>query len=153
MVENIADKGVDGVIVAENSFHLSKLSFALFDNLIVGMLCHNVIFGINHLQGRFVKIELDYTAFIVNRTCSTVLNSLCHIIYVDIISEYLTSATVFRRNRCTRKADICSIRKCITNNTSSSYFNLTGLSVYCFGKSILTSVCFISHNYNIVAFR
>ena len=110
MVENIANKGVDSVIVTENSFHLSKLSFALFYNLLVGIPSHNVILFINHLQGRFVKIELDYTAFIVNRACRSILNRLCHIVNIDIITEYFTSAAVFRRNWCTRKADICSVR-------------------------------------------
>ena len=95
MVENIANKRIDRVVVAENSFHLSKLFFALFNHFGIGILGHNVVFGVNQLQRLFIKIKFDNTALIVNRAGSTVLDSLSHIVNVYVIAEHLTSASVF----------------------------------------------------------
>jgi len=110
MVKNIANKGINGVIVSEYSFHLSKLTLTLFDDFLISIGSHNVILCINHLQSCFIKIELNNTAFIINRACCSILNRLCHIVNVDIITEHLTSAAVFGRNRRTCKSNICSVR-------------------------------------------
>ena len=95
MVEYIAYKRIDGVIIAKDCFHLTEFTLALFDNFFVCVGGHNIILGINQPQRCFVEIELDNTAFVINRACSTVLNRLCHIVNVDIVTEYFTGATVF----------------------------------------------------------
>ena len=110
MVENITNKGIDGVIVSKYSFHLSKLMLAFFNNLFIGILSHYVIFFVDQFERSLIKIKFDYTAFVVYRAGSSVLNRLCHIIDVNIISEHLTGAAVFGGNRCTGKANICSVR-------------------------------------------
>ena len=160
MVKNITNKRINGIIITKNRFHLSQLSFAFFNNLLIGIFSHNIILCINHLQSCFVKIKLYYTTLIVNRASCTIFHSLCHIINVDIIAEYLTSTSIFRRNRCTCKSDICSIRKCVADNsccadnTLCNFFTIFIFSnLNLFSKSILTSVSLISHYYNIVAFR
>jgi len=160
MVKNITNKRINGIIITKNRFHLSQLSFAFFNNPLIGIFSHNIILFVNHLQGCFVKIKLYYTTLIVNRASCSILHSLCHIINVDIITEHLTSTAIFRRNWCTCKSDICSIRKCVadnsccTDNTLCNFFTIFVFSnLNLFSKSILTSVCLISHYYNIVAFR
>ena len=95
MVEYIAYKRIDGVIIAEDCFHLTEFTLALFDNFFVCVGRHNIILGINQPQRCFVKIEFNYTAFVINRAGCSVLDSLCHIVNVDVVTEYLTGTAVF----------------------------------------------------------
>lgn len=110
MVENITNKGIDYVIVSKYSFHLSKLMLTFFNNLFIGILSHYVIFFVDQFERSLIKIKFDYTAFVVYRAGSSVLNRLCHIVDINVISEYLTGAAVFGGNRRTSKANICSVR-------------------------------------------
>ena len=160
MVKNIVNKGLYRIIVTEDSFHLPKLTLAFLYYVSIGILRHDLIFGVDQFQSVFIEFQLHDTAFIVDRTCRTVLDSLCHVIDVNIISEYFTGISVLSGNRRTRKADICSIRERITDNSSCTD-DLTGnkLAVLIlrhldlFGKTVLPSMSFISHDNNISSFR
>ena len=72
------------------------------------------------MQRLFIKLEMDDAAFIVNRSGRSVLNCLSHIVNVDIITEHLTGAPIFRRDGSTGEADVCSVRKAITDNTGGT---------------------------------
>ena len=67
-------------------YFTGSLAFVMY-NFFVGILRHNIILGINHLQSCFVKIKLDYPAFIVDRTRSSIFNRLRHVVYIDIVAE------------------------------------------------------------------
>ena len=95
MVENIVNKGLYRIIVTEDSFHLPKLTLAFLYHIGIGILRHDIIFGIYQFQSAFIEFQLHDTALIVNRTSSTVLNSLRHIVNVDIVTEHLTGVSIF----------------------------------------------------------
>ena len=95
MVENIVHKRADGLVSPQNCLHLAKFLLTLFDNIRIGILCHQVILIVNKMQRLFIKLEMDDTAFIVNRSGRSVLNCLRHIVNVDIITEHLTGAPIF----------------------------------------------------------
>ena len=159
VIENIVNKGFYCIIVTEDSFHLSKFTLAFLYHIGIGILRHDLIFGIYQFQGIFIEFQLHDTALIVNRTSSTVLNSLCHIINVDIITEHLTGVSIFHSDRRSRKSDICSVRERITDNSSRTD-DLTGnkLAVLVlrhfdfFCQTILSSMSFVSHNNDVSAF-
>ena len=127
MVKNIADERVDGVVVAQYSFHLSQCFLALFNNLRIGIVRHDFILCINHVQRSFIKVELNDTAFVINRAGCTIFNSLRHIINVYIITEHFTGAAVFRGNRCSGETNVCSVRQTISYNAGSTYNTLGDL--------------------------
>jgi len=81
--------------MTEDSFHLSQLSLAALDDISISILSHDVIFRVDKPQC-VVEFQLHNTAFIIDRTCSTVLDSLRHIIDVDVITEYLTGISVLQ---------------------------------------------------------
>ncbi|MPN19817.1 hypothetical protein SDC9_167189 [bioreactor metagenome] len=60
------------------------------------------------------------TALVVDRSGCTVLHGLGHIINVDVITEHLTGAAVFRGNRGSGKANVCSIRQAVSDNAGST---------------------------------
>ena len=120
MVENIVYQRTDRLVSPQNRLHLAKFLFALFDNIRIGILCHQVILIVNKMQGLFIKLEMDDAAFIVNRSGRSVLNCLSHIVNVDIITEHLTGAPIFRRDGSAGEANVCSVRKTITNNPGSA---------------------------------
>ena len=120
MVENIVYQRTDRLVGPQNCLHLAKFFFALFDNIRIGILCHQVILIVNKMQRLFIKLEMDDAAFIVNRSGRSILNCLSHIVNVDIITEHLTGAAVFRRDRCASKANICSVRERITDDSGST---------------------------------
>ena len=160
VIENIVNKGFYSIIVTEDSFHLPKLTLAFLYYISIGILCHDLIFGVYQFQGVFIEFQLHDTALIVNGTSRTVLNSLRHIVNVDIVTEHLTGVPILSGYRSTRKADICSIRERITDNSSRAD-DLTGnkLAVLILGhldffcQTILPSMGFISHNDDISSFR
>ena len=134
--------------------------FAFLYNFTICIQRHQIIFSINQPQCCLIKIQSDNTTFIINRSCCTILNRLRHIIDIDIIAKDLPRTTVFCRNRCSCKTNICSIRQCITNKsscTNNTFCYFLTRFILCnlnfFSKSILPSMCFIRHNYNIMTFR
>ena len=120
MVENIVYQRTDRLVSPQNCLHLAKFLFALFDNIRIGILCHQVILIVNKMQRLFIKLEMDDAAFIVNRSGRSILNCLSHIVNVDIITEHLTGAPIFRRDGSSGEANVCSVRKTITNNPGSA---------------------------------
>ena len=160
MVKNIRDQRIDGIIVAQNSFHLTKGSFALFNNLWISIMSHDFILCINQAQRSFIQIKFDNSAFIINRAGCAIFNSLSHIIDVNIITEHFTSAAVFRRNRSSSKSDVCSIRQAVTNDTGSTNYTLCNFFAFIvlghfnsFSQTILTTMSFVSHYYDISTLR
>ena len=95
MVKNITDKGIDSIIIAKNSFHLTKFTLAFLNYFSISIFSHNIIFTINQPKSIFIKVKLDNSALVINRSCCSILNRLCHIININIITKYFTSAAVF----------------------------------------------------------
>ena len=160
MVKNIADQRVYGVVVAQYGFHLSQCFLALFNNLRICIVRHDFILGINHAQRSFIQVELNDTAFVINRAGCTIFNSLRHIINVDVVTEHFTSAAVFRGNRCSGKTDVCSVRQAVSDNSCSTYNTLGDFFTVLilghfnlFGQAVLSTVGFVCHNDDISALR
>ena len=80
----------------ENGFHLSKLMLAFLNNFGVGVMRHYIIFGVDKAQSVLVEFEMNNSALVINRSGSTVLYRLRHIVNIDIISEHLAGAFVFQ---------------------------------------------------------
>ena len=120
MVKNIADQRVDGIIVAQYGFHLSESFLALFNNFRISIMCHDFILCINHVQRSFIQVELNDTAFVIDRAGCAIFDSLRHIINVDVITEHFTGAAVFRGNRSSGEANVCSIRQAVSDNAGST---------------------------------
>ena len=125
MVKNITDQGVDGVVVAQHGFHLSECFLALFNNFRVSIMRHDFILCINHVQCSFIQIEFNDTAFVIDRASCAILDSLRHIINVNVITEHLTGAAVFRGNRGSGEANVCSIRQAVADNAGGAYNTLS----------------------------
>ena len=149
---------MDGLISPQNCFHLTEFFFALFDNVWIGILSHQVVFIIYDMQRFFIQLKMDDPALIVNRSGCTVFNRLRHIINIDIITKYFTGAAILRRDRCTGETDVCSVRKTVPDNTGSAndglrfhlaVFLLTDHNFLC--QSVLAAVCFICHDDDIPA--
>ena len=85
---------------------------------------HDFILCINHAQRSFIQIELNDTAFVIDRASCAIFDSLRHIINVDVITEHLTGAAVFRGNRGSGKANVCSIRQAVSDNAGSAHNTL-----------------------------
>ena len=47
MIENIVHKGIDCVLISENSLHLTELTLATLNYRRISIVRHNLIFGIN----------------------------------------------------------------------------------------------------------
>ena len=149
---------MDGLISPQNCFHLTKFFFALFDNVWIGILRHQVILIINEMQRFFIQLKMNDPALIVNRSGRTVLNRLCHIINIDIITEHFTGAAILRRDRRTGKTDVCSVRKAVPDNTGSAndglrfhlaVFLLPNHNFLC--QSVLAAMRLICHDDDIPA--
>ena len=69
-----------------------------------------LVFSINHLDGLFVKLKIDYAGLIEYRASGAVLNRLRHVIDVDVVTENLLCITVFQRDWSTRKPNKRRIR-------------------------------------------
>ena len=95
VIENIVNKGFYSIIVTEDSFHLSKLTLAFLDYIGVGILRHDIVFSIYQFERIRIEFQLHNTALIVNRTCRSILHSLCHIVNIDIITKNFTRISIF----------------------------------------------------------
>ena len=151
MVENVGDKCVNGSVISEDSFHSAQFMLTLFDNTLISLCSHQVVFLIDRSQSIFIELEFYDTAFIINRACRAVLYRLRHIININVITEYLAGTFVFGRYRCTCKAYVCCIWQIISDDTGGSVFQFTSFGFNAFGKTILSTVSFVSHNDNISA--
>ena len=105
-------------------------------------------------------MQFDNTAFIVDRACCTILDSLRHIVDVDIIAKHFTGTAILGGNRRAGKADVCSVGQAVADNTSRANNTLGdffAILVCCdfdfFRKSVLPTMCFICHHDNIAALR
>ena len=153
MKEYIVYKGVYSFIIAQEHFHLAKLMLAFLDNFFIGIFSHEVIFFIYQLQSFFIKFKFDNPAFIVYRAGCSVFHRLSHIVNIDVVAEYFSGTSVSSGNRSAGKTYITRIGKTVPNNTGSAYNSfcdfLSGL-IFCYfnllGKSVLSSMSFISHN-------
>ena len=101
---------------------------------------------------------MDNTAFIINRECCSILDSLSHIVDVDIISKHFPSAAILGGNRCAGKTNVCSIWQAVPNNAGCangsrdlkfSIFLFLGNHFFC--QTILASMCFICHYHDVPA--
>ena len=120
MVKNITDQRIDSIIVAQYGFHLSESFLALFNNLRISIMCHDFILCINHVKRSLIEFQLNNTAFVIDRTGCAIFDSLRHIINVNVITEHLTGAAVFRGNRSSGKANVCSVRQAVSDNAGST---------------------------------
>ena len=105
-------------------------------------------------------MQFDNTAFIVDRACCTILDSLRHIVDVNVITEHLTGAAIFGRNRRTGKADVCSIGQAVADNASranNTFGDFFAILVSCdfdsLRKPVLPTVGLICHHDDIAALR
>ena len=94
MVENIRHKRGNRSVIAEYRFHTPQLVLALLNDTCVSVLRHNVIFLVYQLNSRFVQFELHDTALIVNGAGRTVLDSLGHIININVVTEHLSGTLI-----------------------------------------------------------
>ena len=96
MIYNVVDQGVDGLLSTQNRLHLAQFLFALFDDIRISILSHDVILLINQVQCAFIQFEMNDSALIVDRPCRSIFHSLRHIVNVDIIAENLAGAPILR---------------------------------------------------------
>ena len=110
MIKYITNKRIYRLVIAKDSFHLSKLFFTFFNNISICIFSHNIIFLINQTQCLLIKLQFHNTTLIINWSCSTILYCLSHVIDINIISEYFSRISVFHRYRSTGKSNIGCIR-------------------------------------------
>ena len=109
VVEDVTNQRVYRLVSTKNRFHLTKLFFALFNDIRICILRHNVIFCVDEMQCVLVQLEMNNTTLIVNRSGSTIFDGLRRIINVNAITEHFTGASVFGGNRSAGKPDISSV--------------------------------------------
>ena len=162
MIQDIKDQGINRLGISENRFHLAKHLLALPDHSLICLAgsCHEVIFLVNLLQSLLIQMQFHDTAFIINRAGCPILDSLRHIINVDIVTENSTGIMIPGGNRCAGKPDKGCIRQAVTNDAGSaddpSGFLFTLFVRYHldpFSQSVLTAVRFVCHNDDIPTFR
>ena len=158
VVENIADQRIDGLIRAEDGLHLPQLFLALFNDGGVGILRHDVILGVNEPQGVLVQLEVDDTAFIVDRAGGAVLHRLGHVVDIDVVAEDLPGAAILGGNGRAGKADVCSSRQAVADDPRRADYGLDlqlALVVlpgdHLFREAVLSPVGFVCHDHNIPA--
>ena len=125
--------------------------FAFFDSVLLCFFCHLVVFGINALQGGFVKFKIDHTALVEDGTSSTIFDGLGHVVDVDIIAKHFACRVVFEGNRCTCKPDISSVRQGVAHHSSCANLEFACLFVNGLAESVLATVGFISHHDDVSA--
>ena len=112
------------------------------------------------MEGVLVEFQVDHTALVVDGSGCTVFNCLCHIIYVDVITEDFACAAVFCGDRRSGESNICCIRKRVSYDAGSAYngFRLDFAIVLLLDhnlliETILPAMRFICHHDNVPAFR
>ena len=160
MVKNVIYQGIDRLVGTEDCFHLTEFLFALFDDIRIGVISHNVILIIDQMEGVLVEFQVNHTALVVDGSGCTVFNCLCHIIYVDVITEDFACAAVFCGDRRSGESNICCIRKRVSYDAGSAYngFRLDFAIVLLLDhnlliETILPAMRFICHHDNVPAFR
>ena len=98
------------------------------------------------MKRSLIELQLNNTAFVIDRSCSAVLYGLCHVINIDIVTENFTGISIFCSYRCSGKSNICSVWKAVTYDTCRSDLYLAGLGINFFLQSILATMRLISHN-------
>ena len=156
MVEDVTNQRVYRLVSTKNRFHLTKLFFALFNDIRICILRHNVIFCVDEMQCVLVQLEMNNTALIVNRSGRSIFDGLRHIINVNVITEHFTGAAVFGGNRSAGKSDISSVWQAVSDNSGCAddcfCFNLSIFFLLhnnLFSQAILPTVRFISHDEDI----
>ena len=159
VVQNVVDKGINGVVIAQNGFHLPQLPLAAFNHVRVGVGGHELVFVINPLQGFLIQIQFDHPAFIVNRAGGSVLNRLSHVVDVNVVPEHFTGASVFGGDGSSRKADIGGVRQAVADHArraDNSFGNFLSFFICgdsdLFRQSVLPPVGLIRHDDDVSAF-
>ena len=112
------------------------------------------------MEGVLVEFQVNNAAFVIDGSCSSVFNCLCHIIDVDVITEDFSCAAIFCGDRCSGEANIGCIRKCVSYDAGSADngFRLDFAVVLLLDhnlliETILPTMRFICHHDNVPAFR
>ena len=103
---------------------------------------------------------MDNTAFVINWSCCTIFNCLCHIIDVDIITKYFACAAVFCGDRGSCEPDVGCIGKRISYDTGSAddgfCFNFAVVFLLDYNfliETILPAMSLIRHYNDVPSFR
>ena len=59
----------------------------------------NLVFRIDGSDSRFIQFEINHAGLVEYRAGGTVLDSLRHIIDIDVVAKYLLSITILLGNR------------------------------------------------------
>ena len=160
MIKNVIYQGIDSLVGTEDCFHLTEFLFALFNDIWIGVVSHNIILIIDQMEGVLVEFQVNNAAFVIDGSCSSVFNCLCHIIDVDVITEDFSCAAIFCGDRCSGEANIGCIRKRVSYDAGSADngFRLDFAVVLLLDhnlliETILPTMCFVSHHDNVPAFR
>ena len=159
MAQNVLDKRIDCLFVAEDFFHRAKLALAFFDGFLGGVLCERAVFGIDPGENLFVQIELDDAAFVIDGARRAVLHCLRHVVNVDVVAEDFDRAAVLARNRRSRKADVARVREAVADNPGSpdrktveSVSLLVTQNFGLFGKPVMPPVRLVRHDDDVPPF-
>ena len=160
MIKNVIYQGIDRLVGTEDCFHLTKFLFALFNDIRISVVSHNVILIIDQMEGVLVEFQVNNAAFVIDGSCSSVFNCLCHIIDVDVITEDLSCTAVFCGDWCSSESNVGRIRKRVPYNAGGAYngFRLDFavillLDYHLLIETILPTMRFICHHDNVPAFR
>ena len=107
-------------------------------------------FRIELAKNIVVQVELDDTAFVVHRTGSPILHGLCHVVDVDVVTEYLGGVLITVGYRCSRKTDERSVRKGFTHLQGLSLLHGFGLGVPML-VPVLATVRLVGHHNDVLA--
>ena len=156
MCDAILAQRLYGGIRAEHGLHLPEHLFTLFDGLRIGFLFQQVIGLIDFLERVLIQLQVDDAAFIVYRASRTVLDSLRHVVDVDIIAKHLAGIAILYRYRRAGEADERRTGQGIVNDAGIAHhhagFLFTGL-VFAYDnalvKAILAAVCLVGYDHNV----
>ena len=89
MIQNIINKRFNSLGISKDRLHLAEHLFALLEHFIISLprSRHKVILFIDQANRLLIQFQLQNTALIINRACSPILDSLCHVINIDIVTK------------------------------------------------------------------
>ena len=151
VIHNVVAESFYGLGRTEDAFHLAQLFFAFFNGVSFGVLCKQFIFCVDPFQDILVKVQMDHSTFVKDRTCCAIFHSLSHIVNVDIVTENLAGVAVFLRDWSSGKTDKCGIGETVADNPGCTNMNFAILVDFL--KTILSPVGFICHHHNIAPLR
>ena len=103
---DILTQTVDGGIVTQDALDATIVPtgfvYLFHRSTLIGQFVKLII---QLSEGVFVEFQVNDSALIVHRSCSTICYSLSHIVHIDIIAKDLYCALIPTVNRCTRKPD------------------------------------------------